>query len=289
MVEDSTLCGKPYFFFSFLLIMQSSPPDTVALNSYLDACIKNGELKEAIATFEDILDQDKIQPDVITFSILITALSRNSNIFSGGKAIALYREMRSLHRIEPDTILVDSLLRACCTVGTQKKGDVLDRGFARELLSDLQTLGWPEDQIEERRQVLRSVVPTLDIEVVKESSDTASKEGVSSSSFSAATKELPFQEQDDTEEVTSVPSVVEQIFEKHGWNKIDSGFSAVDSFNFNSSKQKQASSRSTVNNSQASGSKKNKNTAEKPSVPSVVEAIFEKRGWNKFDSGFNSL
>jgi len=191
-----------------------SRPDTISLNTYLDACVKNGETKLALMALEDCNKGTvKIRPNLITYSIIILALARSSNLFAGGKAIALYREMRA-QKIKPDRILVDGVLQACCNVRSRRGSVGLDIDFGKEIIQDIKKLGWSEVEVDRRQQLLRSFVPTLS-EVWKSQGE---RKPIDSSRNTL---------QENLEEESAIPSAVQDIFEKHGWNKIDSGFNAL--------------------------------------------------------------
>jgi pentatricopeptide repeat protein len=103
-------------------------PDVVALNALLDACCKSSKLKLAFETFDKYASFEKwsddtpiihvgplgdetkcksIQPDVVTYTILIAAVLQLQNKNASKRAAQLYDDMKKIWRISPDTVLVD--------------------------------------------------------------------------------------------------------------------------------------------------------------------------------------
>eukprot|EP00978_Attheya_sp_CCMP212_P025501 scaffold82154_cov54-Attheya_sp.AAC.3 len=91
-------------------------PDVIALNAFLDACCRVGNLKLAFVTFKQYaakgthrstkLGNRQIEPDVITYSVLLSALlSLNTNT-AAKRARVLYRDMKR-QGISADIGLVD--------------------------------------------------------------------------------------------------------------------------------------------------------------------------------------
>jgi pentatricopeptide repeat protein len=87
-------------------------PDIIAVNAFLDAACRTGEMKIAFDTFDHLFgSQPKsttgdLTPDVITFSILISSQLRLNTVRAVKKAQDLYKDMRS-RRVSPDVLLVD--------------------------------------------------------------------------------------------------------------------------------------------------------------------------------------
>lgn len=82
-------------------------PDTAAVNAFIAACSRCDKDKLAIDTFGHYFRSDthRLQPDVISYSIMITAVLNNS-IEGSSRARKLYEEMRR-RRIVLDNALVD--------------------------------------------------------------------------------------------------------------------------------------------------------------------------------------
>ena len=89
-------------------------PDVVALNTYLDTCCKCGKMKTALQTFQMYCvskqqQQRKIAPDVITYTVIISALLEyKDNLKAAQKARELYWELKVVEGKLPDTGLVDT-------------------------------------------------------------------------------------------------------------------------------------------------------------------------------------
>jgi pentatricopeptide repeat protein len=149
-----------------------------------------------------LLQQLKLYPNQVSYSTVMLGLARSSNVFSGRKAMALYYEMRALE-IEPDELMVDCLLRACCNAHVRRGG--LNQDDGKRILADLELLKWDAAVIAAKADMLRAVVPALS-EVWKERDSSSS----SSSARSNAKK-----------------TASAKIFDKYGWNTMDSGFSIL--------------------------------------------------------------
>jgi pentatricopeptide repeat protein len=83
-------------------------PDVAAVNAFLDACSRCNKDKLAIDTFGHYFRSDthRLEPDVISYSIMISAVLNNS-IEGSSRARKLYEEMRR-SRIVLDKALVDT-------------------------------------------------------------------------------------------------------------------------------------------------------------------------------------
>ena len=93
---------------------QIQHPDVVALNAYIDTCCKCGKMKTALKTFQIYCaskqqQHRKIAPDVITYTVIISALlDYKDNLKAGQKARELYWELKNIEGKLPDTGLVDT-------------------------------------------------------------------------------------------------------------------------------------------------------------------------------------
>jgi pentatricopeptide repeat protein len=150
-----------------------------------------------------LLQQLQLYPNQVSYLTVMLGLARSSNVYSGRKAMALYYEMRALD-IEPDELMVDCLLRACCNAHVRRGG--LNQDDGKRILADLELLKWDATVIAEKADMLRAVVPALS-EVWKERDSSSSSSG---SSTSNARK-----------------TASAKIFDKYGWNTMDSGFSIL--------------------------------------------------------------
>jgi pentatricopeptide repeat protein len=89
-------------------------PDIVAVNAFLGAACRSGELKVAFDTFDHLFGPQEhsrgyLTPDVITFSILMSSQLRLNTVRSVRRAQDLYQEMQA-RQIKPDIALVDMIL-----------------------------------------------------------------------------------------------------------------------------------------------------------------------------------
>lgn len=89
---------------------QINKPDLVAVNTFLDACCRCDHEKLAFDTFDHFFGKHSngiIAPDVITYSILITALLKVGTPSAMQRTRLLYTEMKRKRGIMPDKALVD--------------------------------------------------------------------------------------------------------------------------------------------------------------------------------------
>jgi len=184
-------------------------PDVIAINAFLDACCRCGKVKVAFDTFEHYFGLDSwktsngstLRPDVVTYSILLSALLKKNIPGAAKRAQKLYNEMRDVHRIKPDIALVDIILTAMVKggrLGLQKK----DVKFTLNVLRDGEKLDWGPGAFEKRKRAVRAVMIGRMSEVWKTDED---EYGMISTASSAT----------DTEDA---------LFKRKGWNKVDSGF-----------------------------------------------------------------
>ena len=184
--------------------------DTVALNTYLDACVRCGEPGRAIRALEAAWGaargeaaaagapppEARVTPDVVSFSTVISALARSDNAYAGRRALALYWLMRTgPPPLARDRRLVDSLL-AVFVAQRGNRRTQLQVQDARKVLDDLAAIGWPADQLRRYRDLVRNTLLPGQSEVWK------LKRGRPSVDSGAA----------------------DRIFKEKGWEEIDSSF-----------------------------------------------------------------
>lgn len=194
-------------------------PDIIALNAFLDACCKCGKVKIALETFEATFSTGAPgdarargrkangrsrmrRPDVVSYTTLISALLEMGHPAASQRAHKLYDDMKSSWGIVPDTALIDIILSAM--VGGGSLGlDSEDIDFIRKVLRDAEALqGWAPNQLEERIKEVRFLLLGRLSEAWK--NDEAAF-GVDDSSPPSTAK-------------------VDPLFERKGWNTVDSGF-----------------------------------------------------------------
>lgn len=85
-------------------------PDIAAVNSFLDAAVRCGDIGLATETFERFFWDKKVRlsPDVISYTTLITAHLKKGTFDGSRTAKNLYNEMKYERRIFPDTSLIDT-------------------------------------------------------------------------------------------------------------------------------------------------------------------------------------
>lgn len=172
-------------------------PDVIAINAFMDAACRCGHDKFAFDTFAHFLSDNvtmRVEPDVISYSVLINALLKKNTVMGLSRAQKLYKQMRQ-SKIMPDTALVDIILTAMIRsgrLGLQKK----DVQFTLTVLADAEGLKWLPGQFQRRKQAVRVVMTGRMSEIWK---DNERMHGIES-------------------------DVVDELFKKKGWNKVDSGF-----------------------------------------------------------------
>jgi len=198
-------------------------PDVVAFNALLDACCRCDELKLALELFRwrvgiaapsskregDDVGKEKatrrrttpmitsIEPDVVTYTSLISALLQLDSRAATERARSLYGEMKRKWLISPDTVLVDTILTAM--IGGRPVGlDHEDVEFVLSVLRDGAHLEWEDGQYEHRKRAVRSVL-------TGRPGDTWKNNEFASRLMNERQPEDP-------------------LFAKKGWNSIDSGF-----------------------------------------------------------------
>jgi len=89
-------------------------PDLIAYNVYLDSCCRCGQVKAAldaqkvnVARSQGDSGEDFMDSDVVTYTVLLTALLNVGNAAASELTRKLYREMKQLWGIKPDKGLVD--------------------------------------------------------------------------------------------------------------------------------------------------------------------------------------
>jgi len=215
------------------------PPDSVTFNSFVKACVRFGQVTEALqlvdavtaklqaerqgtdASLETASGWDGEQefdgpspaagfavkeqvlhagrPDVVTFTTLIGAIATSENMHSGRKAMDLYRDMRDVHALEPDKHLVEAVVSAICNSRVRKTMASAGIEAARELVGDLQWMGWSDEEVDRVKHTVRG----------------------SFAAISEAWKDMEFPENPREGRGTGAS---DRIFRRHGWNQVESGF-----------------------------------------------------------------
>jgi len=212
-------------------------PDVVAVNTFLDVACRNNMPGIAFETFNHFFaelssSKSALHPNVITFSILISSQLRLNSKVGLQKARRLYTGMRS-RGIKPDIPLVDMVLSATVRGGRSslKRQDIK---FTLDLLKDAEILPWLPGELEHRKQTVRNILTGKMSDIWSNSED---KYGFN------ADKE-------------------DDLLEKKGWNKVDSGFRLW-------------------------GQEGDSISASEGGVES--DSFLASKGWNSLDSGFRII
>jgi len=222
--------------------------DVVAINSFLDVCCRIGRDRLAHETFEHYfrrkngrVESAKLKPDVISYSVLISALLKKSSSDSVQRAHSLYKQMKSEDNVVPDIVLVDIVLKAFVHATRTRSLGNREVYFLANVLRDAEQLNWPDGQLERRKRTVRVLLGDKLREVWKNDKDLyglLSEGNVDSeddlfkrkgwnevdSGFrlwgtrSASPSSQPFSRKAKSEKV------VDEFLESKGWNDVDSGF-----------------------------------------------------------------
>jgi pentatricopeptide repeat protein len=173
-------------------------PDTVAVNAFLDACCRCNRLGLAIKTFDNCFRSKKaVSPDVISYSVLIGALFKVNTAESIRQARAMYLEMKTRNKIDPDTALVDVILKAMIRFSHSNRLEKQDLRFVASVIRDAEKLRWEDGQLERRKRGIQNAL----------SDRMGGVRGKESLNALLRTSES-----------------TDDLLERKGWNKIDSGF-----------------------------------------------------------------
>jgi hypothetical protein len=173
-------------------------PDTIAVNAFLDACCRCQKDKMAFETFQHYFRQRRsIKPDVISYTVLMSALLKRNTAESIRQLQNLYLEMTMKESIRPDNGLVDLLLKGL--VGGARQLSQSDVQFLGTILRDAERLEWQEGQLERRQRAVRAAVTDRWHEWWR-------KDDVLSRTL------------------TGDIDLDDELFRRKGWNKVDSGF-----------------------------------------------------------------
>ena len=186
-------------------------PDVVALNALLDTCCRCDQLKVALelfakyASFEQWdnanhvsgdADDISIKPDAETYTTLISSLLQLKSKSATKRAIRMYRDMKQIWMIYPDTFIVDTILSAMISCEPAGLSEIEIR-FTLTVLQDGQFLDWKSRQYERRKRAVRAILAGCSREVWKND-------------------EFAYGLMNENTE--------DPLFKKKGWNEIDSGF-----------------------------------------------------------------
>jgi len=211
-----------------------SHPDVAAINALIDAAVRTGNDKVAIETFGRYFHGDipRAVPDVISFSTLIGAYMKKGTFDGSRAARQLYRDMRFQRRILPDNGLVDIIVKGMVETSRACGVQAADARFVAGVLRDAEKLDWDEGQLDRRKMVVSSA---MNKHVANAWEEEAELYGL-------------------WKRDSSIKKSDESMFERHGWNEVDSGFRLW-----------------------GAGKKESDHTA---------DDFLQSKGWNDMDSGF---
>jgi hypothetical protein len=152
------------------------------------------------------------------------------------KATKLYLEMREQEKTLPDKTLIDIILKAMLRLAPSGSLSQNEAVFITRVLQDAELLTWDTDQLGRRKRAVQNV-------------------------FADLLRDNRIKGLDRT--VSSVDE--DDLFQRKGWNKVDSGFSLWGRARSNAKSPVEA----------------------KKDTP--VDTFLSKHGWNDVDSGFRIL
>ncbi|CAM9972345.1 unnamed protein product, partial [Discosporangium mesarthrocarpum] len=165
----------------------------------------------------------EISPNLVSFSTVVLALVRTGGSQGACKAMELYKRMREGFRIQPDEGMVDGILSGHSNHLRNGVTGAMTLEHGRLIIQDLETMGWDEEVIEAKKALLQSVMPTIS-EVWK----TRESGEVSNKTTPASDPASPSPASSSSSQKQAVPNPKKkasaEIFEKYGWNKMDSHF-----------------------------------------------------------------
>eukprot|EP00536_Pseudo-nitzschia_multiseries_P006921 jgi/Psemu1/194232/e_gw1.154.80.1 len=197
----------------------------------------NGNDKVAVQMFDRYFhgDVSRAVPNVISFSTLIGAHMKRGTFDGSRAARELYQDMRFQRRILPDKGLVDIIVKGMVETSRTCGVQASDARFAAGVLRDAEKLDWEDGQLDRRKRAIASAMSNHVANAWEEEAELYGlwkNDGSGSGRGSSDTN----------------------MFERHGWNKVDSGFRLW-------------------------------GPGKKNSEP-TTDDFLESKGWNDMDSGF---
>jgi hypothetical protein len=222
-------------------------PDLIAFNVYLDSCCRCGDIKLALEAQKKNLDLAKtdeyyVTPDVATYTILLSALLKVGSSTASFQAQSLYKQMKRYWGIMPDKGLVDVILTSMVSGGNSLGLNDRDIEFTLLVLRDAKQLDWPPKQFQRRERTIKAVFVGRLSESWKEDENSYGM------GFGGEER------------------VIDPLFRKKKWNKINSGFRLWGG---------------------VGSSDENKKSEE--NVSPEIDEFLESKNWNNMDSGFRII
>lgn len=219
--------------------------DTVVLNSWLQCCVRAGAMEQALQAFQQVkADAPTLKLDTITFGTLVHGLvHRVRTRAASSRALRLWGEMRQRGVAPDDGVVFDVMLACRRHLGVAE---------ALRVRAELQQLGWPAARLRPHEEGIRALLPPL-ATIMADEAYWAELGVIAAPSLTSEVGELTFSQPrqcplisamngggggDDVRERAEAgpgvdaaeafrePLSSEEIFERHGWNSVDSGWSA---------------------------------------------------------------
>jgi len=179
-------------------------PDVAAVNALMDAAVRTGNDNVAIETFSRYFHGEipRAVPDVISFSTLIGAYLKKGTFDGSRAARELYQDMRFQRRILPDKGLVDIIIKGMIETSRVCGVQAADARFVAGVLRDAEMLNWEEGHLDRRKNFIASAMKKHVANAWEEEAEL----------YGLWKRDSPTTKSDD------------KMFERHGWNEVDSGF-----------------------------------------------------------------
>lgn len=213
---------------SALATFQEIPnPDVAAVNELLQICSNSGIKTRVMDVFHrNFLPKGHLRPDIITFSCVITCLLSGSYSQKDfAEARKCYKQMKAASpAIAVDNAFVDVVLKQMIRSEIVEFLTRSDVYFIAAILTDAETLKWGSGQLERRKSVARGML--------------------------ARRLEVLFGDRNFLD--TLLPPDSDALFQRKGWNQVESGFKVWGM----------------------------------PNTDNNEDRFLEENGWNSVDSGF---
>lgn len=168
-------------------------PDVYSVNALVETLCLTGRVRAARGIFSRYFGKGRsVLPDRVSFGVMISALFKNrDDRLARQEAIDLYHRMVR-QGITPDCGIIDAVLKPSLQLAQASTLTDNEVRFVALILRDAERLTWPDGQLERRKRAVRSVLADRLRIVLGDSLD--------------------------------VGVVHDELFLKHGWNEVDSGF-----------------------------------------------------------------
>ena len=231
--------------------------DTVVLNSWLQCCVRAGAMEQALQAFQQVkADNPTLKLDVITFGTLVHGLVHKLRTrAASSRALRMWGEMRQRGVAPDDGVVYDVMLACRRHLGVAE---------ALRVRAELQQLGWSAARLRPHEEGIRALLPPL-ATIMADEAYWAELGVIAAPSLTSEVGELTFSQPRlcplisamndgpagggdgdgdaggralralraessdgpgaDAGQTSREPLLSEEIFERHGWNSVDSGWS----------------------------------------------------------------